>query len=135
MIVNVSCISSVGDLGSHPMRPTTFIEVSARFYSLSYYCILLKKHEPFAQPDADEVTGVVKGKTNAPEHTRSSLCREEMRLREKSISPFGYFQVPYHRYIRIFPRAKSAMYFNAPCSPLSQYALIVWCLGTGTALP
>jgi hypothetical protein len=79
MIVNVSCISSVGDLGSYPMRPTTFIEVSAWFYSLSYYCILLKKHEPFAQLDADEVTGVVKGKTNA--HTRSSLCTEEMRLR------------------------------------------------------
>jgi len=51
MIVNASCISDVGDLGSYPMRSTTFIEVSAWFYSLK--CILLKKHEPFAQPDSD----------------------------------------------------------------------------------
>lgn len=81
MIVNVSCISDVGDLGSYPMRPTTFNEVSAWFYSLSYYCILLKKYEPFAESDVDEITGMVKVKTDAPEHTRSSLCTEEMRLR------------------------------------------------------
>jgi len=81
MIVNVSCISCVSDLGSYPMRPTTFIEVSVWLYSFSYYCILLKKHEPFAQPCDDEITGVVKVKTDAPEHARSSLCTEEMRLR------------------------------------------------------
>jgi hypothetical protein len=81
MIVNVSCISGVGDWESYPMRPTTFIEVSAWFYSLSHYCILLKKHEPFAQPGDDEITVVVKVKNDAPEHTLSSLCTEEMRLR------------------------------------------------------
>jgi hypothetical protein len=80
MTVNVSCFSDVGDLGSYPMRPTTFIEVPVWFYSLSYYCILLKKRETFDQPDADEITWVVKVKTEAPEHTRSSICTEEMRL-------------------------------------------------------
>jgi hypothetical protein len=71
----------MSDLESYPMRPTTFIEVLACFYSFSYYCIFLEKHEPFAQSGADKITGAVKVNTDTPEHTRSSPSTEETRLR------------------------------------------------------
>lgn len=44
-----------------------------------YYCILLKKGEPFAWPHADEITRVIYAKTYASEHARSSPFTEEMR--------------------------------------------------------